>query len=727
MAGSFDIFRQNQRAALATLAILAMLAFFVLPPFLQMGQGFGAADPVAVSWRGGEFRESGLLRAVMARKVLNQFLAEAYAVAGQDPSRLSMAADEKQVFDDQLLAREAAANGVLVSNDSITDFLADWTLNAVSADQFKEILGRLGGRVGVSRREVFESLRTVLLARRMEMLLGSGVRFEASPPGWRWDYFRRLEQSATAEVVPVVVERFLDEVRPPSEADLRALFERHKDELPTARSATPGFREPHRIGYDFLAARPDAFIEEAKQAVTDQQIGEFYEQRKAALYRTRPADTDPAAGASEAATEPEIKPVAEDENADGAKAPAGQDDAGTAEAEAKEGAAAPRGVPVRTVSYRQPASSGAGAVPEAEDAKGGEAAGKDDDGQGVGQKEADGKPAAGKDDDKPAGKAEFEPLEKVKDDIRQRLAREAVEKRINGVFEKVQAAVLRHAEDLALWEVSKGSGGSSAPKPPDIKAIAAENGLEAGSSGLVKESEAVAAGGIGASFEIMMSPQFGVRQQTWVAMLFAPAVQVRQPVTSRGVDGVRYLSWKTEDQPEFTPSFETVRAEVERVWRLAEARPLARSRAEELAREAGAADKPLKEVVADRAGLEAVAIGPFSWLTRGTAPFGSQPVLSQPDGVSMPGEEFMRAVFALEPGRCGVAFNEPQTVCYCIRLGAFDPEEAVLRERFLSAASDLRRLAAVAGQDVRGVFGRWMQDLETRNAVSWKRPPRLDE
>lgn len=720
MAGSFDIFRQNQRAALAALAILAMLAFFVLPPFLQMSQSIGGADPVVVSWQGGDLHESGLMRAVTTRKVMNQFLAAAYAAAGQDPARLAMVADEKQVFDDLLLAREAEANGVVVSNAAINDFLAEWTLNAVSADQLKEILAQLGGRVGVSRREVFESLRTVLMARRMEMLLANGVRFESSPPGWRWDYFRRLEQSATVEVVPIVVEKYMDKVRLPSTADLQALFERHKDELPAARNSTPGFREPHRIGYEFLAARSDAFMEEAKQAVTDEQIAAFYEERKAALYRAKPAATDAATA------EPAAKPEADAKPAAGSKpetepAPQRQDveksdaaDKDAPEAEGTDGAAAPRRTAVHTVAFRQPAPPADSATPAAGDAR------KDDEKKADEQKDEAKQEGEKKDDEKP----EFEPLEKVKDDIRQRLAREAVEKRINGAFEKVQAAVLRYAEDLALWEVSKGSSAAAAPKQPDIKAIAAENGLETGSSGLVNESEAVAAGGIGSSFEIVMSPQFGVRQQTWVSMLFAPAVQLRQPVTSRGVDGIRYLSWKTEDQPEFTPSFETARKDVERIWRIIEARPLARKRAEELAREADAGDKPLADVVKDHDGLESATVGPFSWLTRGTAPFGSQPVLSQPDGVAMPGEEFMQAVFALEPGRSGVAFNEPQTVCYCIRVSAFDPEDTVLKERFVAASSDPRRLAAVAGQDIRDVFGRWMRELETRNRVSWKRPPR---
>jgi hypothetical protein len=62
MAGSFDIFRKYQRSLLVAVAILAMLAFFVLPPFLQLGSDVGSTDPVVASWRGGEVSESGLMR-----------------------------------------------------------------------------------------------------------------------------------------------------------------------------------------------------------------------------------------------------------------------------------------------------------------------------------------------------------------------------------------------------------------------------------------------------------------------------------------------------------------------------------------------------------------------------------------------------------------------------------------------------------------------------------------
>ena len=118
MAGSFNIFRRYQKAALAGLAIMAMLAFFVLPPLLQMG-GAGAApgDGTVVQWKGGGLRESGLDRVVMTRRALNQFLMALRAAAtGDERVQPPLRDDEQGVVDALLLAREAEANGIVVSD-----------------------------------------------------------------------------------------------------------------------------------------------------------------------------------------------------------------------------------------------------------------------------------------------------------------------------------------------------------------------------------------------------------------------------------------------------------------------------------------------------------------------------------------------------------------------------------------------------------------------------------
>lgn len=694
MAGSFGVFRQYEKAALAALAIMAMLAFFVLPPFLQMNAGAGGSDPMAVSWNGGGLRESGLQRAVIMRKVMNQFLVETMAASGQDPSRMRLADDEKDVVDTILLAKEAEKNGIVVSNAAINQFLSEWTNDLVRPETFNGIVNQIGGRMGVSQQDVFEALRTVLMARRMESLLVGGVGFEGAPPGWRWDYYRRLEQGATIETVPVVVEKFVDKLPEPAEPALRAFFEKYKDELPAARSPDPGFRQPHRARYDYLVAKAGMFQDDEKKKVTDEQINAFYEERKAALYKVKPADDATATGAKDG------EPAAEKTNENDESTPGPAPEAKPADKpDGKDGAATDR-VRATPVAFRQPAKA-EGEKAEAAADKPAEATEKKDDA------------------------AEFQPLDKVRDDIIERLTNAAVEKRIAAIYDAVKTDVAKYAESLALWEVA-GDGAGPAPVGPDVKKIAATQGLEGGTSDLVNATQAFADGGIGGSFEFAVSREFGVRQQRWIDTIFGSNAQSLQPVTSRDVEGNRYLSWKTEDQPEFTPSFQSARDDVLRAWRIVEARPLARKAAEEIATEAKAG-KTLEQIAAARGGLEVEKAGPFTWLTRGTAPFGSAPELSQPEGLAMPGDELMRAVFDLEPGQTAVAFNEPKTVCYAIRLVSLEPDDAQLKDLFLASSQDPRRLATVADDDTRSVYDGWMKSILERYAVSWKREPRGPE
>jgi hypothetical protein len=728
MAGSFGVFRQYEKAALAALAIMAMLAFFVLPPILQMGGGgSGGPDPMVVSWTGGGLRESGVQRAVIMRKVMNQFLVATMAASGQDPSRMRLADDEKDVVDTLLLAREAEANGIVISNSAINQFLAEWTNDLVPPRDFDAIVAGIGGRMGISQEDVFEALRTVLMARRMETLLLGGVGFEAAPPGLRWDYYRRLEQGATIEAVPVVVEKFVDQLPEPAEPVLRAFFDAHRDELPAARSPAPGFRQPHRARYDYVVAKAGVFRDEEEKKITAEQITAFYEDRKASLFRVKPVETQeigaakPESEATDAADgkEDATKPPVE------APADAPEDKPAAAPAGAKDGSHMTR-VAARQVAFRQPSS----ATAEAPKPATGEAV-KDAAAPAAPNPVASGTatpaatPAGTATTDAPAQQAEFEPLDKVRDDIVKRLTDEAVDKRISAIFDAVKTDVAKYGESLALWQVA-GDGAGPAPSPPDVKKIAEIQGLEGGTSDLLNATQAFAAGGIGGSFEFAASRELGMRQQRWIDTIFGGGSQMLQAVTSRDIDGNRYVSWKTEDQPEFTPSFQSAREDVLRAWRIVEARPLARKAAEELVADAKEG-KTLEAVAASRGGLEVEKVGPFSWLTRGTAPFGSAPELSQPDGLAMPGEELMQAVFALEPGQSTVAFNEPKTVCYAIRLGSFEPDEAQLKELFIAAVKDPRRLAAVAEDDTRQVYDRWLESIEKRHAVSWKREPRGPE
>ncbi len=743
MVGSFEIFRKYQRSLLVCVAILAMLAFFVLPPFLQMGGSAASQDPVAVTWNGGELREGGLERTAALRSLVNRFLMEAATAGGRDPSRMPLLPEgEEQTVQTTLLAQDAKANGVVVSDQTINEFLGQWTGNLVRQEQLDEILSRLRlGPFPLTQRDLFETLRTELAARTMLMLHQSAL--SADPPGWQWDYFRRLEQRATVEAVPVVVETFAGDVPAPSESVLRAFYEKYKNDLPQARSADPGFREPHRVQYEYLVAKRGLFEDEVAKEVTDEQIAEYYEKNKTSMFRAKPAAAEAKPVAPEVkATEPEVKPTGTEAKPAAAEAKPEATEAKPTETPAKpaDPAAAPKpadgkpeaapaapkgaaigGSPFRAVSFKQPAEKPAEAAtkpaadaPKADVPKSdapAESAKTEATSAAPATTAAD-KPAA--DEKKTEDAAQFEPLDAVKDDIRKRLARERAEARIDAIFTAVAGDVGRYAEDYALWQARKPAG-VEAPRPPDLAKVAEKQGLVSGRSDLIPPDAAFAAGGIGGSFEFVQDPssRFGIRQQRWLDQMFGTGSMSLRPIRSRDVEGNRYLSWRTEDQPEFTPSFETARSGVERAWRIVEGRSLAKKRAESLAQQASFGGDETK----------AVKVGPFSWLEQGMGGGGAL-VLSQPEGISMPGDEFMRAVFSLEPGKTAVAFNEPRTVCYVIRLVSQEPPAAELQEKFIAGRNDRQKIGMVAQREASNTFRELIEGMQKRYRLDWKRQPR---
>jgi len=766
MAGSFDIFRKYQRSMLVAVAVLAMLAFFVLPPFLQMGVG-GAGDPVVATWHGGTLRESDVARAVGVRASVNQFLYDSVIASGRDPGRLRLLPDdEEDVVRTMLLAREADAAGVVVSNAAINEFLGEWTSDMVSPEQFETLLARRrGGPVAASAADIFEALRQVLAANRMERMFLTG--FVGDPPARRWEHFRRLEQAATVEVVPVVVEAFAGEVAVPSEATLRTFFDAHKEQLPAARSPDPGFREPRRISYDYLqAVRADVEAQAAGE-VTDEQIRAYYEENKERLYRK--AEPDPKATDPEATDVKPEESTPEEPKGEAGKPEAGKPEDGkpedgkpeegkpeeeaAAQSQAKPAAdrrnplVSARGLDVdggqRAIPQSKPPAEAGGktrATAVAFRQPGGDAAADETTEKPAGdtpEKPAGDTPEKPADDtpekpaDEPVEDTPFEPLDKVADGIRERLAAEAASRRIDAIFAAVSGDVGRYAEDRALWQAKITRG--PAPTPPDVAVIAEKQGLAGGRVTRTTASEALAAGGVAASFDFAADPSssMGFRQIRWIDLMFAEDAPLLRTAATRGVDGDRYLSWKTEELPPFVPAFAAARPDVERAWRIVEARPLARRFAEAVVAKAGSDGRSLESLIGESFGgekdagrlLEPLTVGPFTWLSRGDA-FGGPPVVSQPEGLSMPGEEFMQAVFALEPGQTAVAFNEPRTVCYVIRLVAYEPDDATLRERFVDPATDQRRISTIAQRDEQRTLETWLGEVERRQGLAWKRPPR---
>ncbi len=187
----------------------------------------------------------------------------------------------------------------------------------------------------------------------------------------------------------------------------------------------------------------------------------------------------------------------------------------------------------------------------------------------------------------------------------------------------------------------------------------------------------------------------------------------------------RYLFWKVAETKAMVPEFddEGVQEQVLRTWKMVQARRSARKEAQRLAAEAMKTAAPLQEVFADRPELQVIEPPPFSWLTRGSVPAMASPYarprLSMVDGIDYAGNGFMQAVFNLEPGKVGVAMNNPQTIAYVVRISDVTPTENALWAQFEVDSYGTYRDAAAADQSE--IFRAWYEELVSDAGLEWVR------
>ena len=71
MASPFRVFRKHQKVLIATLGLLAMIAFVFLAPLMSLlggrGSGGGPTNPAVIEWDDGEITEFDLERAKIGR------------------------------------------------------------------------------------------------------------------------------------------------------------------------------------------------------------------------------------------------------------------------------------------------------------------------------------------------------------------------------------------------------------------------------------------------------------------------------------------------------------------------------------------------------------------------------------------------------------------------------------------------------------------------------------
>jgi hypothetical protein len=543
-------FRQNSKVILAIFGVILILTWLIIPAITDMMQNNGnsQADPLVVSWKGGRLTQSEMrhlrivhtatlnfLGSVIAETQQRQGIPRAPGYERLDPRRgivgINPSTSDQALLTTQLLARRARELGVVVTDETVMQFLMKVSDYMLKEPDFANLVAAAVPRAEtqVTQGAIFEHLKTELLAQQMQLMAQAGVnsmtpgdfigagldqgRHGLLPPGEMWQLYERFNRRVKVEAFPLKVSDFVDKVTSkPTDAELLKLFEEGRMRTPDPEFPESGFRQPHRLAFEYIKVDNAPFLEAAKKEITDEQIAAEYEKGKAAgnfKVEEKPADpatpaeapadpskpADPAKPADEKPADPakpngekpagdkpaEDKPAdatpadkpAEkpaDKPADGEQKPAAEP--AKPEPKPNEGSALPRDVQlvnfqddkaadVKPADAKPADTKPADTKPETPAAEAKPADTKPAETKPA-DAPADSKPAEAKPGEVPATPAEakpgeeakpvqFKPLDEVKDQIRTQLATPIATERRKALIDKVVAAAQEYSRKYTRW------------------------------------------------------------------------------------------------------------------------------------------------------------------------------------------------------------------------------------------------------------------------------------
>jgi peptidyl-prolyl cis-trans isomerase D len=268
----FEVFRRHQRKLLAVFAILAMFGFVVsdsLPKLLNPNTG--GRDQEVVTLYGKRVYRSELNEMHNRRNSANIFMSDLNFRLGRN---FFGGTKDRDLVDALILEHEADSLGIPSGPDAGRDYLKRISGDQITGEFFDSRLARLNNRLSGEQ----------LLAVIADQVRLQTVRYlPGSPLVTPYDVFRAYRdqnERVSAKAVEVPVEKFLDKVSEPAQAEIAALYEKYKDELPGPAREAPGFKVPRQIEVEVLSIDGNALARGIMDKLTEQELRTAFENRK---------------------------------------------------------------------------------------------------------------------------------------------------------------------------------------------------------------------------------------------------------------------------------------------------------------------------------------------------------------------------------------------------------------------------------------------------------------
>ena len=778
MSNPLALFRKHQKILLVVFGV-ALMVVFTIGGIVSQSMSMRSPSrqnaevvklkfsPTSSSFE--TLRESDLDSMRYSRQFLRQFMrtvnAEA-AARGATPKQYLGVPDsvnERSLLQTLILSQKAEEMGLVVTDENIVNFLRRYTDQTVSAGEFGNIVKQMSqGRMSTTM--FFNAMRREMLALRFQDLFRQGI-FPSTPAAY-WDFYQRLNRQVAIEAVPFNVAEYLDRASEPTDEQIDEHYDTYKDSYAFPSSPTAGFKERKRIEFQYAQADLATFLDEEKSKITNEEIEAYYNENKEEFRNaTLPNENDFGIDISSPAGDVEIEETEIDtntdpvENSEEAEAssettdntedsseptestePEVETDCGLFQEEGEEEPATEEPAAEEPAAEEPAAEEPAAEEPATEEPATEEPAAEatstdesteasDSEGEATTADADDLTDILGEDTNTeiPAEETlpEYKPLEEVKEDIRTLLATPIAADRMKKALNAVRAEMRDYNIDYIGWDVSEDRDTVPEPTPPDLRDIAAKQGLTFGSTPLVNIIE------IGETDPITDEPKYPISQaftmnfQPFAQVGFGNNLSLYEPSTIPGREQDRtYLFWKTAEVPEQIPPLDDIRGDVVRDWKMDNAHSYAKEAAKAAAEELRKNNQSPADAYRTDPNKEVIESDQFTWMTAPSVPY-LPARLSTIPGIRFAGNDFMKAVFSLGKGDIGVASDNPEKTVYLVYLKSEASAPDQLKENFLRTGPSFE-VQNLAASEARNLLSEWYTEYEKELEVKWIRPPMTD-
>lgn len=298
MSNPLRWFRQNSKILVVFLGIGAMAIFGLGPVFdvLSRSSSYeqGDQNPVVAKWSGGDLKRSdlnllrrrhydvlrfqqGVQQAAVAQKGEEYRPLVAPVQPIRDSGSTSQAQVDDQLIERKLLAEKATAEGFVISDSMIDDFLALLAGEAELSRADLELINNEANQRGCSLAQIRRQLKSELLYRQMRVMASGGKPIIPNPSE-SMELYSKISNRIECEVIPVPVSLFVEEVtEEPSSSTLRSLYNEGKSRYPDPTGEKAGFKTGRRLVAQYFVADFNTFQQNEINKLTDAQVEAEYD------------------------------------------------------------------------------------------------------------------------------------------------------------------------------------------------------------------------------------------------------------------------------------------------------------------------------------------------------------------------------------------------------------------------------------------------------------------